>query len=136
MSNEEAEMAVQSSEMVAIAKELPELQESPELSEVMDIMYWKRLFQMINDVPNVFEVVTGTVKQVKDQATAPNNNGKNKSSGRMNSYRKKKLVCDEEAAPPAGFSRAAASKGELLLCFNYLIPAGDCWSSNYKKCHR
>ncbi|XP_022863831.1 PHD finger protein Alfin1-like isoform X1 [Olea europaea var. sylvestris] len=43
----------------------------------------KRLFQMINDVPTVFEVVTGTVKQVKDQVTAPNNNGKNKSSGRV-----------------------------------------------------
>lgn len=38
---------------------------------------------MINDVPTVFEVVTGTVKQVKDQPTAPNNNRKNKSSGRM-----------------------------------------------------
>ncbi|CAI9781706.1 unnamed protein product [Fraxinus pennsylvanica] len=43
----------------------------------------KRLFQMINDVPTVFEVVTGPVQQAKDQATAPNNNGKNKSSGRM-----------------------------------------------------
>lgn len=38
---------------------------------------------MINDVPTVFEVVTGPVKQAKDQASAPNNNGKNKSSGRM-----------------------------------------------------
>ncbi|KAL2454878.1 PHD finger protein ALFIN-LIKE 6 [Abeliophyllum distichum] len=45
----------------------------------------KRLFQMINDLPTVFEVVTGAVKQAKDEATAPNNNGKNKSSGRMQS---------------------------------------------------
>ncbi|KAL3620755.1 PHD finger protein ALFIN-LIKE 6 [Castilleja foliolosa] len=37
----------------------------------------KRLFQMINDMPTVFEVVTGAVKQAATQ----NNNSKNKSSG-------------------------------------------------------
>ncbi|XP_022868109.1 PHD finger protein Alfin1-like isoform X1 [Olea europaea var. sylvestris] len=45
----------------------------------------KRLFQMINDVPTVFEVVTGAVKQVKDQAASQNNSSKSKSSGRMQS---------------------------------------------------
>ncbi|KAI3448391.1 hypothetical protein Pfo_005056 [Paulownia fortunei] len=43
----------------------------------------KRLFQMINELPTVFEVVTGAVKQAKDQAAAQNNSNKNKSSGRM-----------------------------------------------------
>ncbi|KAL2491066.1 PHD finger protein ALFIN-LIKE 6 [Abeliophyllum distichum] len=45
----------------------------------------KRLFQMINDVPTVFEVVTGAVKQVKEQAVSQNNSSKNKSGGRMQS---------------------------------------------------
>ncbi|CAA0831304.1 PHD finger protein ALFIN-LIKE 6 [Striga hermonthica] len=39
----------------------------------------KRLFQMINDLPTVFEVVTGTVKQPKDQ----NNGSRNRSSNKM-----------------------------------------------------
>ncbi|KAK6139510.1 hypothetical protein DH2020_026741 [Rehmannia glutinosa] len=43
----------------------------------------KRLFQMINDLPTVFEVVTGAVKQVKEQAATQNNISKNKSSGRL-----------------------------------------------------
>ncbi|XP_059652146.1 PHD finger protein Alfin1-like [Cornus florida] len=43
----------------------------------------KRLFQMINDLPTVFEVVTGTVKQSKDQPAAHNNSSKSKSSGNM-----------------------------------------------------
>lgn len=38
---------------------------------------------MINDVPTVFEVVTGAVKQVKDQAASQNNSSKSKSSGRI-----------------------------------------------------
>ncbi|KAK4424459.1 PHD finger protein Alfin1 [Sesamum alatum] len=43
----------------------------------------KRLFQMINELPTVFEVVTGAVKQAKEQAAAQNNSSKNKSSGRV-----------------------------------------------------
>ncbi|CAN4108244.1 unnamed protein product [Withania somnifera] len=40
----------------------------------------KRLFQMINDLPTVFEVVTGVAKQARD---APHNNSsKSKSSGK------------------------------------------------------
>ncbi|NP_001316500.1 alfin1-like PHD domain-containing protein [Solanum lycopersicum] len=40
----------------------------------------KRLFQMINDLPTVFEVVTGAAKQTRD---APHNNSnKSKSSGK------------------------------------------------------
>lgn len=38
---------------------------------------------MINELPTVFEVVTGAVKQAKDQAATQNNSSKNKSSGRM-----------------------------------------------------
>ncbi|XP_057488482.1 PHD finger protein ALFIN-LIKE 7-like isoform X2 [Actinidia eriantha] len=42
----------------------------------------KRLFQMINDLPTVFEVVTGNVKQPKDQSGTHNNSSKSKSSGK------------------------------------------------------
>jgi len=41
----------------------------------------KRLFQMINDLPTIFEVVTGNVKQSKDQ-TATHNSSKSKLSGK------------------------------------------------------
>ncbi|XP_027159698.1 PHD finger protein ALFIN-LIKE 6 isoform X2 [Coffea eugenioides] len=42
----------------------------------------KRLFQMINDLPTVFEVVTGSVKQAKE-ATPYNNSSKLKPSVKM-----------------------------------------------------
>ncbi|KAI9176376.1 hypothetical protein Ddye_002631 [Dipteronia dyeriana] len=41
----------------------------------------KKLFQMINELPTIFEVVTGTVKQPKDQSAS----GKSKSSGKVQS---------------------------------------------------
>ncbi|XP_059279882.1 PHD finger protein Alfin1-like [Lycium ferocissimum] len=41
----------------------------------------KRLFQMINDLPTVFEVVTGAAKQARD--AAHNSNSKSKSSGKF-----------------------------------------------------
>ncbi|KAI3408633.1 PHD-type domain-containing protein [Psidium guajava] len=41
----------------------------------------KRLFQMINDLPTIFEVVTGNVKQSKEQSA--NQNIKSKSSTKM-----------------------------------------------------
>ncbi|KAK6143795.1 hypothetical protein DH2020_024143 [Rehmannia glutinosa] len=41
----------------------------------------KRLFQMVNELPTLFEIVNGPVKQ--QQAAAQNNSSKNKSSGRM-----------------------------------------------------
>lgn len=37
---------------------------------------------MINDLPTIFEVVTGNVKQPKDQSGAHNNSSKSKSSGK------------------------------------------------------
>ncbi|MED6208820.1 PHD finger protein Alfin1 [Stylosanthes scabra] len=45
----------------------------------------KRLFQMINDLPTIFEIVTGSAKQSKDQPAAHNNGNKSKSSGKMQS---------------------------------------------------
>ncbi|CAL5329920.1 hypothetical protein CsSME_00010396 [Camellia sinensis var. sinensis] len=45
----------------------------------------KRLFQMINELPTVFEVVTGNVKPPKDQSGAQNNSNKSKSSGKTQS---------------------------------------------------
>ncbi|KAJ4901236.1 PHD finger protein ALFIN-LIKE 6 [Raphanus sativus] len=41
----------------------------------------KRLFQMINDLPTIFEVVTGNAKQSKDHSGTNNNNSKSKPSG-------------------------------------------------------
>ncbi|GAA0175573.1 DNA metabolism protein [Lithospermum erythrorhizon] len=41
----------------------------------------KRLFQMINDLPTVFEVVSGTIKQPKEQSSG-HNNSKHKSSSK------------------------------------------------------
>ncbi|KAK8479365.1 hypothetical protein V6N11_027617, partial [Hibiscus sabdariffa] len=42
----------------------------------------KRLFQMINDLPTIFEVVTGNVKQPKDQSAIHNGSSKSKSSAK------------------------------------------------------
>lgn len=44
---------------------------------------------MINDLPTIFEVVTGNAKQPKDQSAPHNNSSKNKSSGKVVSG----LVC-------------------------------------------
>ncbi|KAH9684377.1 PHD finger protein ALFIN-LIKE 7 [Citrus sinensis] len=41
----------------------------------------KKLFQMINDLPTIFEVVTGNAKQPKD-LSANHNSSKSKSSGK------------------------------------------------------
>ncbi|CAL5399046.1 unnamed protein product [Camellia sinensis] len=43
----------------------------------------KRLFQLINDLPTIFEVVTGNVRQPKDQSGPHSNCSKIKSSGKM-----------------------------------------------------
>ncbi|KAL8527570.1 hypothetical protein ACS0TY_005429 [Phlomoides rotata] len=43
----------------------------------------KRLFQMINDLPTVFEVVTGAARHAKEQAATQNNSSKNKPTARM-----------------------------------------------------
>ncbi|KAL7124981.1 hypothetical protein ABFS83_14G085100 [Erythranthe nasuta] len=44
----------------------------------------KRLFQMINELPTIFEIVKGDAKQAKEQAAAQINSSKiNKSTGRM-----------------------------------------------------
>lgn len=48
----------------------------------MDI-HRKRLFQMINDMPTIFELVTGAAKQSKDQLVANNNGSKFKPSGKV-----------------------------------------------------
>lgn len=46
-------------------------------------IYRKRLFQMINDLPTIFELVTGSARQSKDQPAAHNNGSKCKSSGKV-----------------------------------------------------
>ncbi|KAK9070731.1 hypothetical protein SSX86_011133 [Deinandra increscens subsp. villosa] len=45
----------------------------------------KRLFQMINDLPTIFEVVSGAVETRKDQAEIQNIGSKSKSSGKTQS---------------------------------------------------
>ncbi|KAJ4846910.1 PHD finger protein Alfin1 [Turnera subulata] len=50
----------------------------------------KRLFQMINELPTIFEVVSGNVKQPKDQS-ATHNSGKSKSSGKMHESQPKPI---------------------------------------------
>ncbi|XP_059648335.1 PHD finger protein ALFIN-LIKE 7-like [Cornus florida] len=45
----------------------------------------KRLFQMINDLPTVFEVVTLNVRQSKDKSAANDNSGKSKTTVKMQS---------------------------------------------------
>nr|VDD58893.1 unnamed protein product [Brassica oleracea] len=41
----------------------------------------KRLFQMINDLPTIFEVITGNAKQSKDQSANNHNSSRTKPSG-------------------------------------------------------
>uniref|UniRef100_A0A5B7B1T7 PHD finger protein ALFIN-LIKE n=1 Tax=Davidia involucrata TaxID=16924 RepID=A0A5B7B1T7_DAVIN len=59
----------------------------------------KRLFQMINDIPTLFEIVTGNVKQSKDQSTH-NNSSKNKSSGKMQSRQSESQPKGVKMSPP------------------------------------
>ncbi|KAA8545384.1 hypothetical protein F0562_020168 [Nyssa sinensis] len=59
----------------------------------------KRLFQMINELPTVFEVVTGNVKQSKDQS-ATQNSSKNKSSGKMQSHQSESQPKGVKMSPP------------------------------------
>ena len=51
------------------------------LIQWIDSFSRKRLFQMINDLPTIFEVVTGNAKQSKDHSGTNNNNSKSKPSG-------------------------------------------------------
>jgi len=67
----------------------------------------KRLFQMINDVPTVFEVVTGNAMPPKDQSGAQNNGSKNKSSGKMSQPKGVKMM-----APPKQDDGSGAEEEE------------------------
>lgn len=44
--------------------------------------YRKKLFQMINDLPTIFEVVTGNARQPTNQSGIHQNSSKSKSSGK------------------------------------------------------
>ncbi|XP_041010879.1 PHD finger protein ALFIN-LIKE 7-like [Juglans microcarpa x Juglans regia] len=59
----------------------------------------KRLFQMINDLPTIFEVVTGNVKQPKDQS-ATHNSSKSKSSGKMSRQSEPQAKGAKTSPPP------------------------------------
>ncbi|KAI9121883.1 hypothetical protein K1719_007273 [Acacia pycnantha] len=58
----------------------------------------KRLFQMINDLPTIFEVVTGSAKQSNDQSSAHTNGNKGKSSGK--SRQSESLARGVKMSPP------------------------------------
>uniref|UniRef100_A0A5B7B1H4 PHD finger protein ALFIN-LIKE n=1 Tax=Davidia involucrata TaxID=16924 RepID=A0A5B7B1H4_DAVIN len=60
----------------------------------------KRLFQLINDLPTVFEVVTGNVKQSKDQSASHNNTSKNKPSVKMQSRQSESQPKGVKMSPP------------------------------------
>lgn len=48
---------------------------------------------MINDLPTVFEVVTGTIKPPKEQSATHNNSSKSKSIGKVNFWIHMNLYC-------------------------------------------
>ncbi|KAK9669751.1 hypothetical protein RND81_13G152100 [Saponaria officinalis] len=59
-----------------------EMQEKEWLSLVAGY-FLKKLFQMINDLPTVFEVLTGNVKKSKDHSGTHHSSSKNKSAGKV-----------------------------------------------------
>ncbi|KAL5786878.1 hypothetical protein ACOSP7_003827 [Xanthoceras sorbifolium] len=56
----------------------------------------KKLFQMINDLPTIFEVVTGTVKQPKEQSAS----GKSKSSVKVQPRQSEPQTKPVKMSPP------------------------------------
>lgn len=60
----------------------------------------KNLFQMINELPTIFEVVTGNVKQPKDQSAATHNIGKRKSSGKVSRQPEHQTKAVKMSPPP------------------------------------
>ncbi|XP_047311108.1 PHD finger protein ALFIN-LIKE 4-like [Impatiens glandulifera] len=64
----------------------------------------KRLFTMINDLPTVFEVVTGTTKnQVKDKSTVSNHSSNKKPSVKVTKITKPPKEEEEEEEDDLGF---------------------------------
>uniref|UniRef100_A0A2P2JPV9 PHD finger protein ALFIN-LIKE n=1 Tax=Rhizophora mucronata TaxID=61149 RepID=A0A2P2JPV9_RHIMU len=59
----------------------------------------KRLFHMINELPTIFEVVSGNVKQPKDQ-TGTHNGSKSKSSGKLQSRQSESQNKAVKMSPP------------------------------------
>lgn len=55
---------------------------------------------MINDLPTIFELVTGSVKQSKDQPAAHNNGSKFKSSGKVSRQSESQAKGMKMSAPP------------------------------------
>ncbi|XP_031262457.1 PHD finger protein ALFIN-LIKE 7-like [Pistacia vera] len=60
----------------------------------------KKLFQMINELPTIFEVVTGNVKQPKDRSAATHNSGKSKSSGKVSRQSEHQTKAVKMSPPP------------------------------------
>ncbi|KAL0802020.1 hypothetical protein Bca101_057196 [Brassica carinata] len=78
-----------------------------------------RLFQMINDLPTIYEVVTGKAKQSKDQSA---NSGRSKSSGvkarQSESQTNKASKRSPPAPPPREESESRDDEdGKLFCCF-------------------
>ncbi|KAL0847305.1 hypothetical protein Bca101_020551 [Brassica carinata] len=78
-----------------------------------------RLFQMINDLPTIYEVVTGKANQSKDQS---GNSGRSKSSGvkarQSESQTNKASKSSPPAPPPREESESRDDEdGKLFCCF-------------------
>ncbi|XP_044489833.1 PHD finger protein ALFIN-LIKE 7 isoform X3 [Mangifera indica] len=60
----------------------------------------KKLFQMINDLPTIFEVVTGNVKQPKEQSAITHKSGKSNSSGKQSRQPEHQAKAVKMSPPP------------------------------------
>ncbi|XP_044489832.1 PHD finger protein ALFIN-LIKE 7 isoform X2 [Mangifera indica] len=60
----------------------------------------KKLFQMINDLPTIFEVVTGNVKQPKEQSAITHKSGKSNSSGKVSRQPEHQAKAVKMSPPP------------------------------------
>ncbi|KAK4762099.1 hypothetical protein SAY87_029983 [Trapa incisa] len=69
----------------------------------------KRLFQMINELPTIFEVVTGNVMQQKDQSGGQNNS-KSKSSSKMHHGQSENQLKAVKASPPPKYEEESGEE--------------------------
>ncbi|XP_047341575.1 PHD finger protein Alfin1-like isoform X2 [Impatiens glandulifera] len=90
----------------------------------------KRLFQMINELPTVFEVVTGNDKRPRDQSGVHNNSNKSKSSGKSKqtehqtkgvkistpAYEEEESEDDEQGATLCGACGDNYANDEFWIC--------------------
>ncbi|OVA19152.1 zinc finger protein [Macleaya cordata] len=72
----------------------------------------KKLFKMINDLPTLFELVTGTVKQQPSDKSTPNSSNRNKPSAKMQHRQSESQTNLPKMPPPAEQEEEDESGGE------------------------